>query len=116
MRPGHVGIEQGLAAGEHELRLFAAGYDFQLDAGFPDHPGDEFVAVRGAPAGVGGDATRPLDTAAAHLAGTDTQTRDGARHGRFGEDAPSAETFAETDDTREGVDHAKALIEGLGDQ
>ena len=58
----------------------------------------------------------PVDAAPPHLAGTDAQRRDGPRHGFLVQPARSRHPLAQADDTRKGIDHAKALALGPGNQ
>ena len=90
--------------------------EYTTDIGLVGDAGDECVAIGGAPAGGGGDAARPGDPVAAHLAGADAQRGDGPRHGRLGQRAPVADALAEPNDARERVDDAECPAFGARHQ
>lgn len=69
---------------------------------------DELRSIVCDPAGLGGDEPGARYAMAADLRGTDRQRVPRPRYGRLGQAAGGHHAFAEPDDARERVDHAKA--------
>src|ERR1019366_1941033 len=68
-----ITVDQGAAAARRKARFGLAVDDFQLETGLVQHPGDEFVAVLGAAAGLRRDEARARDPARLHFVATDFQ-------------------------------------------
>ena len=113
---GRGGIEQLGAAGRRQPCLGRGIDDLELEAGLLGDAGAEFFAVLGRAAGLRGDEPRPPHAARAHLVATDQQRLDRPFDRRLADAARSSHAFAETNDARERVDHAKPVGRRTRDQ
>ena len=109
-------IDQRGAAGDREPRFGLARHNLEGEAGLVPDAGDEFLAVLGSAAGLGGDHAGAADVSFGKLAAAHLQRLDGARHRRLAQAAVGADPLAEAHDPRECVDDAEAMIARRGDE
>jgi hypothetical protein len=106
-RIGHARIQQRRAARDHEARLLGGRDDLELDPHLVAHATEELAAIGGAAAGLGRHRARGADPALGDLAGADPERVERAVHCRRAQRAGRLQAFAQPDDPRERIDHAK---------
>ena len=111
-----VEVDQRGAARDRELGLRLAVDDLDVEAGLGAHALQEFGAVVGKPAGLGGDQAGAGDAVPLDLGRADLQRLDGALDGRLRQPAAGRHALAEADDARERVDHLEAAPRRAGHQ
>jgi hypothetical protein len=105
-----------MAAQHRQARFLAGADDVEGDAGFLADALDEFHAVGGAAAGLGGDRAGQLDVAAAQFVGADLQRPERAVHRLLAQLAGLGQTLAQAHDPAERIDHDEVVAGGPGDQ
>src|SRR6185437_4365026 len=110
------GVEQRRAADHRKRRLGLAVDHFELDTGFGLNAIPEAIGVRGRAAGLGRDQAKAAGLPGLDLVAADRERSNGALDRRFADAAGGGDALAQPDDPGEGIDHAKAVAGGTGDQ
>ena len=111
-----LGVEQRRAA-DHGKRRFGLAVDhLEPDAGLGSDAVAKAVGIGGGAAGLGRDQPQAVGLAVADLVAADAERRDGAVDRRLADGTGRGNTFAEPDDPRERIDHAKTVASRTGDQ
>ena len=104
-----MGIGERAAAARGEARLRLPIDHLEFETGPLAHPLDEFLAIRGAAAGLRRDQTSAGDAPRLHLGAADVQRCDRALDGGLADPPGAAEPLAEAHDARKGVDDAQKI-------
>jgi hypothetical protein len=109
-------VEQRRAADHGQRGLGLPVDHLEVDAGLGSDPVAKAVGIGGGAAGLGRDQPQALGLAVADLVAADAQRRDGAVDRRLADGTGRGNTFAEPDNPRERIHHAKTVAGRTGDQ
>ena len=109
-------VEQRRAT-DHGQRRFGLAIDhLEPDAGLARDAGAKAVGIGGGAAGLGCDQPQAAGLAIADFIAADAERRDGAVDRRLADRAGCRNAFAEPDDPRKRIHHAKTVASRTGDQ
>ena len=111
-----LGVEQRRAADHGKRRLGLAVDHLEPDAGLGGDAGPKAVGIGGRAAGLGCDQPQAFGLAVADLVAADAERRDGAVDRRLADGTGRGNAFAQPDDPRKRIHHAKTVAGRTGDQ
>ena len=109
-------LEQNVTAEHGQARFLLRRDHVEPDARLALDALDEFGAVAGAAAGLGGHRSGEADIAPPQLVSADLERPDGAVHRRLAQRAVARQAFTEAHDPAEGIDDHEIGFRGTGDE